>query len=85
MRSAHLGRGSLANLDPHNGLNLYVYCNNNPVNVVDPSGLEGERPQTYSPLFDPRNAIDQMPLIRCHFPIGKSSLTPKLMNLSSSL
>ncbi|TWW07866.1 hypothetical protein E3A20_30050, partial [Planctomyces bekefii] len=29
MRSAHLGRGSLANLDPHNGLNLYVYCNNN--------------------------------------------------------
>lgn len=61
MRSAHLGRGSLANLDPHNGLNLYVYCNNNPVNVVDPSGLEGERPQTYSPLFDPGNAIDQMP------------------------
>ena len=61
MRSAHLGRGSLANLDPHNGLNLYVYCNNHPVNVVDPSGLEGERPQPYSPLFDPRNAIDQMP------------------------
>ena len=43
------GAGRFLNRDPmgmEGGINVYAYCQNNPVNRADPSGLEGDTPSS---------------------------------------
>ena len=39
------------------GVNLYAHVNNDPVNVVDPSGLQGRTPQNSRQFSDPTSSI----------------------------
>ena len=58
--------GRFINVDPiQDGTNWYIYCNNNPLSFVDPTGLE-----TKDVAFKDMNAKDQMSYLKNEFAKG---------------
>ena len=53
-RSYSSGQGRFTSVDPAGeGLNQYAYVGNNPIDFVDPSGLNVEMPGTHHTSLDP--------------------------------
>ncbi len=75
------------------GINLYTYVENNPVNLIDPDGLDGQYPnQRYNPgklpkvtpPRQPRHVPTEAPIVtpKGHKPIGINNVGPDKLPIS---